>query len=141
MWHDLATKLAVWLLRKSDLSVENRSILTSSVLKELVAAPLCDIITKDNDGVLVIDGKKVDFEQARKLRESARAALNNYALQHIQRQVMFRAITTGFHHADNERQAFFGKAAIWWFERELEYLHILAQTITDENAEVTSPNL
>lgn len=126
-----AAQNAVDLLNKTDLSIEDRSMLTSCLLDRLCAYPLSDIITVDN-GSLYIKGKGVDLETATKLRESAKGALANFALNTIYEQVKFEAIVTGFIKADSEKQSFFGKAAIWWGEREAYYLKLLAQVESSE---------
>lgn len=128
-------QFAVDLLKSVDLSIEDRSLLTACVLETLAALPLHDIIKVDTDGTLMVNGEYVELEQAKKLRESARVALGNYAFNFIRDQVTFEGIKTGFLQADSEKQSFFGKAAIWWGQQEIKFLMLLAQTGSVEDSE------
>lgn len=114
-------------LKRADLSIEDRSLLTSCILDSLVALPIRDIISTDEVGSLTVRGKVVELALAKKLRDSARVALENSALALIHEQVTFIAITTGFIKADSEKQSLFGKAAIWYGQEEVKLLTSLAQ--------------
>jgi len=121
----LALKLIEWLLKR-DLSWETRSKLTSLVLISVDALPVKDIISVDDDGSLLVGGRKMEIEQAIHLRESARAMLGNTAYKVIRDQVAYQAITLGFHKAETERQILFGKAAIWYGQQEEVLLKLLS---------------
>ncbi|MES2060203.1 MAG: hypothetical protein V4438_04200 [Patescibacteria group bacterium] len=120
-----AARLAAWLLKKTDLALPERNLLTASVLENLAALSLRDII-KVEDGILLIGGKPVDMELARVLRESARGALNNTAFKLIREQVMFEAMSTGTYTAKSDLDVYFGKASVWYGQREQAFLEILA---------------
>jgi hypothetical protein len=70
----------------------------------------------------------------RLLRESALAALNNQALKLVHDRTTFAAITSGLHQASNDQQIGFGKAAIWYGQKEIEFLKLLAG---DQNGNFT----
>ncbi len=122
-------------LKRADLSDDDRHLLITCIIDKFDALPLRDIISRANDGSLLIRGKGVDLEMAKTLRESARAVLNNYALTTVSDQVLFEAITNGFLRVDSEKQALFNRAAVWFGMRQKEHLDILAQTgvVIDEN--------
>lgn len=132
MIRKLAVKLTVFLLQQVDLSIEDRSLLITLLLKNLGALPIRDIITSGPDGSLVISGQPVDLELAKKLRESARAALENSAYKLVHDQARYEAITTGFLEADSEKRSLFGKAAIWYAQCEQSHLTKLAQVGGEE---------
>ena len=88
--------------------------------------PYKEIISLKN-GRLEIGGKQVDLGEANKLRDEANKALDNKALQVVWEQTAFTAVLTGIHKAENSTQMFFAKACIWWGQKELELLTLLAQ--------------
>jgi hypothetical protein len=119
-------KFTAWLLKK-DLSLKNRSILLSAVLKSSGVLPIYNIITSNDQGSLFINGNQVDMDKAIQLRESARGALNNQARKLVKEQVRYLAVTQGIHNANTFEQLFFSKAAIWLENEENKILEALAQ--------------
>ncbi len=132
MWNKYAVRFALYLLNRSDLSIEDRSKLSTCVLTVLAAQPLRDIISSDIDGSLLNRGKTVDLEFAKKLRASAQAALENIALRTVHEQVLYMSVKSGFLEADSEKRSFFGKAAVWYGENEVKLLRVLAGIIEPE---------
>lgn len=128
----LAVKLTGWLLKR-DLSLEDRNALIIHILDSLAALPLRDIIKFDTDGSLTVNDRPLTFEQARSLRESARAALNNQALKLVHDAVLFKAIALGVHTVEKTEQMVFGRAAIWWGQQQDRIIRLLAQ----EDSELT----
>lgn len=126
MWAKIATNLAVFVLKRASLSVTDRNKLVIHLLDKLGALPFRDIITVDEQGSLLVSGRTVTMEQARVLRDSARGALDSQAFRIIREQVLFQAVTLGTHKAEDEKQMFFARAAIWWGQREDEFLRLLA---------------
>jgi hypothetical protein len=122
----IATKLACFLLRRTNLSVENRSLLTACLLDRLGALPFRDIIQR-NENEMLVNGVPLDYETARALNESAKAALNNSALKVVWDSVAFLAVNNGIHKAETERQIFWARAALWWGQQERTILEELAQ--------------
>lgn len=111
-------KLAVWLLNRSSISIIDRLVLTNAILDKLATIQSDDIIKLDENGTLLLNGRPLDYEQARLLRESARAVLNSTARSVVRKQVEYLAVTIGIHKADKPEQMLFGKAAIWWGQQE-----------------------
>lgn len=128
----LTVKLVLWLLNNSNLSIEDRGLLTTTVLDRLAALPLRDMIVVNEDGSLFVNGRRLTQESKARLRESARTALNNEAFKFIKDQVLFSAVAIGVHKLENERQSFFSRAAIWFGQQEDKYLHVLAGLVNDE---------
>ena len=124
----LGIKIVKWLFRRP-LTIEEANILTTLVLKELGALPYKDII-KNDEGELLINDIPVDIEKARQLRESATVALNNAALILVRDQVAYTADLESTHKAQSFQQVLWGRIGIWWFQREKEYLELLAQKET-----------
>jgi len=126
-------QIAVALLQDANLSLEDRALLFTAVLGKLALLPLRDIIISDpNTGFLLLNGKEVDLETGRLLREGARAVLNNFAFKTIHEQVRYAAILSGFIKSSSEGQSLTGKAAIWWGDQEIEILKMLAGVTTGE---------
>ena len=121
----------VWVLEKVPLKLKHRIILTTAILTKLSALPLRDIIKQTEEG-LEVDGKIIDMEKARLLREGARIALQSQTLSLIRSQVLFKAFQLAAHTSINMEQLFFAKAAIWWGEQEDALLKLLAGELTAE---------
>ncbi len=127
MLRRIAIKIISFLLGNKELSLEDRSLLTSLVLDKLQALTLKNIITISEDGSVIVNGKTLTSEHKILLRESARGALNNQALNLIHDQVEYTAITNGIHKANNSQQLLFSQSAIWYGQQEREWLKILAK--------------
>lgn len=125
MLGSIATTVAAWLL-KSRLSTENRLKLTNAILSELGTIQSSDVLTWSDAGVLHIQGREVDVEQARLLRESAKVLLNSPARNIVRKHVEFKAVTLGVQQAVSPEQMMFGKSAIWWGQEEDKIFRTLA---------------
>lgn len=121
----LLVKLALGVLRRSDLTIQERTLCTGLVLDKLEALPLRDIITSSDEGIL-INKIPVSVEKLRLLRESAKSALSNQALDYIGQQVVWLAIQRGIHNADTPEKLYFYRAAIWFSEQLKAHLETLA---------------
>lgn len=132
MFGHWAVLITSWFLNKNSISLEDRMILTNCVLDKLAALPLRDIIKRNSENILTINGQEVDFEHASKLRESARSALNNYSLDLVYQQVAFNAVEISTFKAESNEQCFFGKSAIWWGQEQKRMLRELAQIDKEE---------
>jgi len=126
MFQNFITKMTAYLLKKN-LSLKNRTILTTALLKNLVAIQSCDIIKTNEEGKLAVNGRELDFEGAKILRESAISALDNQAWKFVKEQVEFEAVKIGVHFGDTPEKVFFSKAAIWQGLQVEEFLKKLAQ--------------
>lgn len=123
----ITTKIIVYLLKISNIGIEERNILTTAILDKLVALPIYDIIRLNDNGTLLIDNQEIDLEKAKILRESAISALRNQALKAVHDQVLFKAVNLGVHNVEKPEQMFFSRASIWFGQQEILFLKILAQ--------------
>lgn len=123
----LITKIIVAYARRADLSMEDRSALATVILDRLGALPFRDIIQVGSNGVLTIDGRPLDMETARKMRDSAKYVLESTARHFVREQVAFRAVTLGVHNGDTAEKAIFARAALWYGQQEDELYRMLAQ--------------
>lgn len=121
----IGVKLACYLL-KIPLSMKQRTSLVCAVLDGLDAVPLYDLIEFRADGVLLINGVQADHDKVVKLRESARAVLNNEALALIREQVASISGRRGVSEGDSPEKLYFYRAALWWGGQEYEMLNRLA---------------
>ena len=122
----LVVKWALGVIQRSDLTIAERTACIGSVLDKLEALPLRDIITNSEEGIL-INGRPLDIEKLRVLRDAAKVALDNQALNFIGEQVVWIAIQRGIHNADTPEKLYFYRAAIWFSEQMKAHLQILAQ--------------
>lgn len=135
MWGRLATKLAVYLLRSSRLSNEDRQLLTATMLDRLGALPLRARITVDEAGTILVDGRPTTMEVARHLRESSRNLLKNFSRKFVRDTVTFMAIKEGVHVNLTPEQGLFAKAALWGMQEEDALHRLLAQNSEVEDDE------
>lgn len=126
MFKKIAVKLAVFLLKRSDLSHGDRALLTSCTLDKLAAIPVSDIISVNEQGTLLVNGKMIDIETTRILRESARSMLQSRAFKLVQDQVVYASFVYSMHTAISIEELLFPKAALWWGQQEYKYLKLLA---------------
>jgi len=121
----------VEILGKRNLSLEQMNTLSRNIMDNLENLPLNDIIYTNEEGNLIVNGQIIDLEKMKQLREHARAALDNKALDLIKAQVAFTAIANGIHKAETPQALLFNRAAIWYHQNLENHLKILAQR--DEN--------
>lgn len=126
MFGRVATRLTCFLLKHSTLSLENKALLITCVLDRLAAVRLHGIISVNETGQLLVNGRSLELEKARILHESAKAALKSPALKIIREQVVYEAFSYGTYDAQNIEQMFFSKAALWWGQQEDKFLKLLA---------------
>ena len=127
MFSRLATKLTVWLLKKSNLSLAERTTLVATLLDRLNAIPSRDIIGVNEEGRLVVNGQPLDLEGARQLREGSKLLLESPTWKFVREQVEFRAVVLGVHNGDTPEKVYFSKVAIWFGQQIDEILQLLAQ--------------
>lgn len=113
MWGTIATRLAAWLMRHARLTNENRQLLTASMLDRLGAVPLRARITIDETGRCFVDGKPLNLETAKRMREGARSLKHNFARKFVGEQVTWMAVHMGIHENLTPEQGLFAKAALW----------------------------
>lgn len=101
-------------------------MLINAILDRLAALPLRDIISITEEGLLEVNGKVLNYEEARLIKESASALRDNRTFGLIQDAVLFRALTYGVNSSTNFDQIYFSKAAVWWGQRENELVKLLA---------------
>lgn len=137
MRSELGVRLALWLL-DGTLPIKTRHLLTRKLLDGLGALPLADIIYTDAETKeLVINGRIAEVEEIRRLRETARSALNNPALKLIREQVAYIASVMGSAKAVTIDDLQFTRAALWWGQEEDRILKTLAQRLdTTEQPEL-----
>lgn len=126
MFKRLALKLAVRLLRDPVLTLEDRSLLTATVLDRLNALPADAILKTDTDGTLVLNGKRIDAKKAIALNKSAQRVLNEQAFKYGLEQIRFAAIEIGIYKGLTTEQNVFAKAALWQIEEYKKLLQLLS---------------
>ncbi len=109
-------------LGESDLSQEDRIALMTCILDKIQALPIQDIVTFDEQGTILLQGKKLEPDQAIIFRESAVALKDSFARKVINEQVTFEAIKLGVHISLNTDQVMFAKAALWIIQEEKRLL-------------------
>lgn len=114
----LAAKLAVLLLKSTRLSGENKMRVTNALLRNIDAVPVADIISYDQQGILLVNGRQLALEQAQSLLQSVEGLHDNYARKLIRTQVQYEAIKLGLHNGLSPDTILFAKAAIWYGEQE-----------------------
>lgn len=132
MFARLITRLTCALLKGAHLSVQDRTLLTAAMLDTLNAFPLSDILSIDEEGKMLLQGKPVEYTQARALREGARAILRMPTEKVIRDAILFKAIVMGIHQGDSPEKVMFSKVAIWFVQERDTFLHMLAGTTASD---------
>ncbi len=127
MWGNIVTKLTIWALKSKSLSGIQKTKVTNELLRNIGAIPLHDVITYDSQGSLIIQGRKIEFEQAEALMMNLEALKNNNARKLIKEQVAFEAIKLGLHQGETPEKILFAKAALWYAEQEQKLIDSLVQ--------------
>lgn len=123
---NLTTNLIVWLIKSKRFSLQNRTKCISALLNKLNFIPYKDIIETDGQGRTLIEGRPLDFEKAKQVREGAKAILDNPIRKLVRDQVAFRAVNIGVHNGDTPEKVYFSRVALWVTQQEEELLEILA---------------
>lgn len=75
-------------------------------------------MTYDLDGTLLINGKKLETEQAIAFKESCIGLQNSLAYKVIKEQVAYEAVKMGVFSSVTVEQLILGKAALWVQQQE-----------------------
>jgi hypothetical protein len=119
-------KLAVWLLKRVDLSAEDKNKLLNQFLDNSLVLPFRAIIERNNNGELLLNGRTLEIEQARKIREGAKVILNNYTWKLISDQINYLAVMISTYKSEKTEQLLFTKAVIWQEQQTMKLLQDLA---------------
>ncbi len=119
------------MLRGASIDNECRQILTAAVLNKLGALPIHAKISVDEDGSILVDGRRVTLERAQQLNQGAKAALDSVARKFVRETVAFLAVKQGVHENTSPEQGLFAKAALWFMQEEDKLYLLLAQGETE----------
>lgn len=100
------------------LTGDTRTYVLNKLLENIGALPLRKTIVFDPDGTVLVNGRKLELEQAVSLRESVHALKNNQARKIFNEQLKFLAIEFGVHQAMTPEMMQFAKAALWLIQEE-----------------------
>jgi hypothetical protein len=132
MLNKVAIQLVQWLMGR-DLTLVQRNKIVINILDNLVGLPISGIISVNDEGEILINGRSLEIEQVKLLRESARLALENTALKIVNQEVQYAAIVGGIHKCIMPEDLYFYRAALWCSQQQKIQLEILAQQQTEPN--------
>lgn len=127
MWNRFTVWITNYSLSKSDLSLKQRNEIIIHILDNLQSLPIHGIITRNEDGEVLLSGKSLDFDKLRQLKESAIIALDNQAFKVVSQEVLYASVVGGLHKAISDNDLYFYRAAIWFSQQLENQLKILAQ--------------
>lgn len=116
-----ATEKIIKQLKKQNLSLEDKTALTAALLDKISALPLRNSIVLA-PGMVTINGKALDTEQAVVFKDSCIALQDNFARKVIHEQIRYLAVNWGVHNGLNTEMIMFSKAALWTLEEEQKLL-------------------
>lgn len=126
----LITKILLSQLATHDMPAEDRNALISAITEKTGALPIHSVIQEkpNEDGAiaLYINGNEVDEEKRLQLMFSAKTLLDNQAYRIVHDAVAFNAINIGLHEGFTNEQLSFAKSAIWYGQKEREFLRVLS---------------
>jgi len=117
----LLTKIIIWALKTSKIKGEDKALVITALLSNIDALPIRDAITFDDEGTILIRGKKLDIEQIQLLKQGASLIKDNYTRKVIEEQMLSEANLIALKGVNTE-QLIFAKAAIWVMMRCNELL-------------------
>ena len=123
----LTTKIALIILKRKDLPLEDKTALSTALLENFDIRQFTDVLKIDEQGNVLVNGKSVDMELARKMRESAKYTLDSTVRKLVRDQVDILAINLGVHNGDTPEKILFSRTALWWGQQEDELYKLLAQ--------------
>lgn len=127
MWSRLVTRVVIYVLGSTRVSLEDKNLLTGLILDKLQAAPLRAILETDEEtGVLLVGGKSIDIEKGKQLMSAAQGALRNPALNLIREQVVHEAFIGAAVKSQHPYDLVFYRAALWWGQQVDIHLKKLA---------------
>lgn len=110
-------KFIVWLtiklLKSKRVTGEQKTRLMSALLENMQAIPIRDTVQFTQNNTLIVDGRKLDIEQAMVFNDSVNGLKNSYARKVINAQLTYKAIQIGLHQGLNTEQIQFSKAILW----------------------------
>lgn len=119
------TKLIIFLLKKTNLSLKDKSEILSHLLEKIGMFPTRSIINVEN-GQVYLKGKPATTEEILALKESANALLDNFSRKFVKDQMAFIALNLGIQKSTSLEQILFNKAALWIENEEDELYRKLA---------------
>lgn len=78
-------------------------------------------------GQLLVNGKKLDSDQAIALRESAENMQHSFANNLIDQQLTFEAMKLGVYKGNDTDMIIFSKAALWYIQEKKKLLTTITQ--------------
>lgn len=135
MWLRWAARLAVALLKNARLDIQTRQLLTTALLVKLGALPIRAKIYVDEAGQTFVDGKQLNLATSKRLYETSKVMLNNFARNFVREQVTFLAIRKGIHENTTPEEGLFAKAALWSMDEEDKLYRAFALVETEEDGQ------
>lgn len=123
----LATRLAINLLKRAELSTDDRAALVTAILDKNQALPIRDVLLFDEQRNVFIDGKQLTGEQTIMLRSSAESLKDSFARKVVHDQTTFEIVKLGLHQGLNPEMILFAKAALWCHQTEDRIIASLQQ--------------
>lgn len=105
--------LTIKLLKSKRITGEQKTRLMSALLENMQAIPIKDTVQFTQDNTLIVDGRKLDIEQAIVFNDSINGLKNSYARKVINAQLTYKAIQIGIHQGQTPEQIQFSKAILW----------------------------
>jgi len=121
---NLLARLCIKLLRSKKLKGENKTLILNALLDNIGALPIKKIITFDVEGAMLINGKRLEIEQAISLKQSAQAFRDNTFRKLVEEQIAYMAVEYAIHNGLSPETIMFSKVA-FWIQEEVKKLHTL----------------
>ena len=119
-------RMVLWLLKQHTLSVEEKNLLSTTILEKIGALPIRDIISLSENNEILVNGVPLEYDKFTQLREEAKKALLNPAMRLTWDQVRYESFKGGASVGQTPEDIFFFRTAIWNGEQERKWLRILA---------------
>jgi len=118
MLNNLITKLVLWALHSKKIVGENKTKITNALLENIGTLPTKRLITFDQYGTMLVNGKYLEVETAIRFKQSAMALRDNEVKRIMNDQLKALAIEMGVHNGLNPETIMFSKAFLYSIQEE-----------------------
>ncbi len=113
------------LLKEVRVTKKNKGRILSSLLDNVHAVQISEVIRFDEQGGIHLDGKLLSKEEHIAFLTSVESLSNSFALKYIRNQIARECVKIGVYQAMNEDQILFAKAALWYQQEENKLLQTI----------------
>jgi len=118
MLNNLITKLVLWSLKSKKITGDNKTKITNLLLENIGTLPTQRLITFDQYGTLLLNGKHLELEQIMRFKQGAMALQDNEVRKVLHQSLKAMAVEMGVHNGLTPETIMFSKAWLYAIQEE-----------------------